>query len=97
MDGLKAGQGKAFHSHYAKMDELNKDLTFAAERYCSIDLEEIDSIWSKESPEGMVYRVERKGKVDFLAKWVRQDFEAGKYCIGIDEKDLIWNVALNCG
>jgi len=41
----------------------------------------------------MVYRVERKGKVDFLAKWVRQDFEAGKYCIGIDEKDLIWNVA----
>lgn len=56
-----------------------------------------DSIWSKEPPEGMVYRVERKGKVDFLAKWVRQDFEAGKYCIGIDEKDLIWNVALNCG
>lgn len=42
MDGLKAGQGKAFHSHYAKMDELNKELTFAAERYCSIDLEEID-------------------------------------------------------
>ena len=39
----------------------------------------------------------RKGKVDFLAKWVRQDFEAGKYCIGIAEKDLIWNVALNCG
>lgn len=56
-----------------------------------------DSIWSKEDPEGMVYRVERKSKVDFLAKWVRQDFEAGKYCIGIDEKDLIWNVALNCG
>lgn len=29
MDGLKAGQGKAFHSHYAKMDELNKDLTLS--------------------------------------------------------------------
>jgi ATP-dependent RNA circularization protein (DNA/RNA ligase family) len=54
-----------------------------------------DSIWAEEDPEGMVYRVERKGKVDFLAKWVRQDFEAGKYCIGIDEKDLIWNVALS--
>jgi len=45
----------------------------------------------------LVYRVERKGKVDFLVKWVRPDFEAGKYCIGIDEKDLIWNVTLNCG
>lgn len=48
-------------------------------------------IKSRGAPEGMVYRVERKGKVDFLAKWVRQDFEAGKYCIGIDEKDLTWN------
>ena len=54
-----------------------------------------DSIWSEEAPEGMVYRVERKGNVDFLAKWVRQDFEAGKYCIEKKEKDLIWNVGLN--
>lgn len=52
-----------------------------------------DTIWSKEDPEGMIYRVERKGKVDFLAKWVRSDFEAGKYCIGVDEKELIWNVS----
>lgn len=37
------------------------------------------SIWPEEDPEGMVYRVERKGKVDFLAKWVRQDFQTGKY------------------
>jgi len=50
-----------------------------------------DSIMSLEAPEGMVYRVERKGKVDFLAKWVRQDFEAGKYCIGIEEEKLIYN------
>lgn len=32
-----------------------------------------------EKPEGLVYRVERNGKVDFLAKWVRHDFVAGKY------------------
>lgn len=51
-----------------------------------------NSIRPKENPEGMVYRVERKGKVDFLAKWVRKDFQAGKYCIGIDESDLIFNV-----
>lgn len=51
-------------------------------------------IESVELPEGMVYRVERKGKVDFLAKWVRRDFEAGKYCIGVPENKLIWNVNL---
>ena len=51
-----------------------------------------DKIWSNENPEGMVYRVERKGKVDFLAKWVRSDFEAGKYIIDKDEKELIWNI-----
>lgn len=32
-----------------------------------------------EKPEGVVYRVERKGRVDFLAKWVRADKEDGKY------------------
>lgn len=30
-------------------------------------------------PEGVVYRVERDGSVDFLAKWVRADKEDGKY------------------
>ena len=42
-------------------------------------------------PEGMVYRCERKGKVDFLAKWVRPDFEPGIFCIGKQEEELIWN------
>ena len=32
-----------------------------------------------EMPEGMVYRVERKGVFDFAAKWVRSDFVPGKY------------------
>ena len=53
-----------------------------------------DSIWSKELPEGMVYRVERKGKVDFLAKWLRKDFKSGIYCIGVDEENLIYNFNL---
>ena len=48
-------------------------------------------IKSNGNPEGMVYRVERKGKVDFLAKWVRHDFIPGKYCIMVDESDLIYN------
>ena len=32
-----------------------------------------------ENPEGCVWRCERNGKVDFLAKWVRGDKEDGKY------------------
>ncbi len=40
-----------------------------------------------EKPEGAVWRVERFGEVDFLAKYVRQDKEDGKYM-----KDDIWNV-----
>ena len=46
----------------------------------------------KKKPEGMVYRVERRGKVDFLAKWVRSDFEAGKYIMNKEEKDLVYNI-----
>lgn len=42
-----------------------------------------------EQPEGIIYRVERKGKVDFLAKWVRPDFETGKY-LGQE----VWNTSL---
>ncbi len=48
---------------------------------------------SEENPEGMVFRVERKGMVDFLAKWVRSDFQNGKYCIGIEEPNLVWNTS----
>jgi ATP-dependent RNA circularization protein (DNA/RNA ligase family) len=51
-------------------------------------------IESQELPEGMVFRVERQGKVDFLAKYVRHDFQPGKFCIGVEDKDLVWNVPL---
>jgi hypothetical protein len=47
-------------------------------------------IESVELPEGMVYRVERKDKVDFLAKWVRKDFTTGKYIINC--KKETWNI-----
>lgn len=49
-------------------------------------------IRADEKPEGMVYRVERKGKVDFLAKWVRSDFEAGKYIIDKEEHEWVYNI-----
>lgn len=54
--------------------------------------EKTKSIESIGDPEGMVYRVERHGKVDFLAKWVRNDFPTGQFCINIEEQDLIYNI-----
>lgn len=55
-----------------------------------------ERIKSYKNPEGMIYRVERKGKVDFLAKWVRPDFKAGVYIVDISEADLTYNeVSLN--
>jgi len=50
---------------------------------------------SEENPEGIVFRVERKDKVDFLAKWVRSDFPTGIYCIHVEEQNRVWNASLN--
>jgi hypothetical protein len=44
-------------------------------------------LWPCDQPEGVVYRVERDGKVDFLAKYVRPDKIDGKYLDG----EPIWN------
>lgn len=44
-----------------------------------------------EKPEGLVYRVERNDNVDFLAKWVRADFEPGRYLPEISGKGEVFN------
>lgn len=41
--------------------------------------------------EGVVYRVERKGKVDFLAKYVRPDKVDGKYLESQTNEGPVWN------
>lgn len=41
--------------------------------------------------EGVVYRVERRGIVDFLAKWVRHDKIDGCYLPELSERDAVWN------
>lgn len=43
------------------------------------------------APEGLVYRVERNGKVDFLAKWVRPDKEDGTYLPEVSGCPPVWN------
>ncbi len=42
-------------------------------------------------PEGFVYRVERDGQFEFIAKWVRPDFEPGKYLESVTGRAPIWN------
>ena len=44
-----------------------------------------------EECEGLIYRVERKGRVDFLAKYVRPSKVDGKYMIDKREDELINN------
>lgn len=46
--------------------------------------------------EGVVYRVERKGAVDFLAKWVRPDKVDGCYLPELTGTDAEWNWRPEC-
>lgn len=46
---------------------------------------------AKEEVEGAVWRVERKGKVDFLTKYVRSCKIDGKYFPELTGKDSIWH------
>lgn len=41
--------------------------------------------------EGAVWRVERKGQVDFLAKWVRPDKKDGAYLPEVSGGEPVWN------
>ena len=44
-----------------------------------------------DEPEGVVYRVERKGKVDYLCKWVRPDKVDGSMLPEISGQPAVWN------
>ena len=41
--------------------------------------------------EGLVWRVESRGKVDFLAKYVRPDKQDGSYLESVTGGDPVWN------
>jgi ATP-dependent RNA circularization protein (DNA/RNA ligase family) len=59
--------------------QLHHGQPITVEKLLPLLNEKTKGIESVELPEGMVYRVERKGKVDFLAKYVRPDFPTGKF------------------
>lgn len=46
--------------------------------------------------EGAVWRLERKGEVEFLCKFVRQDKEDGKYLESVTGKEPVWNEFVSC-
>lgn len=46
--------------------------------------------------EGLVYRVERHGKVDYLAKYVRPDKVDGKYLESVSGNPPVWNWQPHC-
>lgn len=49
------------------------------------------SHWPCEETEGVVYRVERKGEVEYLAKWVRPTKVDGKYLPNVSGQPEVWN------
>ena len=51
----------------------------------------LEFIRSTEAPEGLIYRVERQGEVDFLAKYVRPDFVPGRYLPEISGSPAVFN------
>lgn len=51
-----------------------------------------DSKHGAEMMEGVIYRVERKGQIDFIGKFVRQDYEAGKYFEDKNNGLITWNI-----
>ena len=44
-----------------------------------------------ESHEGLVFRVERRGAFDYMGKWVRADFEAGRWLPSLGEEQIVRN------
>ena len=46
---------------------------------------------AQECAEGLVYRVEHNGKVEFLAKYVRHDLEPGRYMVREPGDEPAWN------
>lgn len=54
-------------------------------------MERVSNPWCRDEIEGVVYRVERHGEVDFLAKWVRPDKVDGCFLPEISGKEPVWN------
>ena len=57
----------------------------------ALDAIQISGHGAVDAVEGAVWRVERKGRVDFLAKYVRPEKQDGIYLPEISGKESVWN------
>jgi len=63
----------------------------SVDKAMELHLQKHSGFHPEDGPEGVVYRVERQGEFDFMAKWVRPDKVDGKYLPEMSGKDAIWN------
>jgi hypothetical protein len=64
------------------------DIEYALSIVCDTAMNWIKAIGI---PEGLIYRVERNGKLDFIAKYVRADFITGAFLPEISGRPEVWN------
>lgn len=76
--------------HFTVPSQINTSEPMGAEE--ALAIAEVDNWHGALDPiEGVVFRVERHGAVDFLAKFVRPDKVDGCFLPEVSGKDAIWN------
>jgi hypothetical protein len=83
-----------FLNHCSNMDVISAHLVSdgppVSVEYALEKLGEFGHHGAQETIEGAVWKVERKGSFDFMAKYVRSDKIDGKYIPEFTNKDPIW-------
>lgn len=70
---------------------LGYGLAWPVQNAINLHEREHSGVYSEDGIEGVIYRVERGGKVEFLAKWVRPDKIDGRYFPELTGKEEVWN------
>lgn len=98
-DIFRDGKRVLFHEFQSRIGGAFKPphcIDICRDRGCSIQramslLGKYGHHGAEDPVEGVVYRVEREGRVDFLAKYVRPDKVDGCYLPEVSGKDPVWN------
>ena len=93
-DGVRLPR-ETFHalvdSNFTVPPELWKDNASCHINVAMSLLGETGQYGAAERAEGAVWRVERRGAVDFLAKYVRRNKVDGKYLPDVSGSEVVWN------
>lgn len=94
MTGNKRMIYKDFVSRIKEYDFTPPTLISIGQPYpveCVLECIKVSGHGATDPVEGAVWRVERKGQVDFLTKFVRHDKEDGKYFPEKNDGIIVWN------